>query len=126
MKKFIVALFISLFLAMPALAINLGVDITKTAADKAGYSKDTSVTTFSQTIGVVINAALAMVGAIFLALTVYAGYLWMTARGESEQIAKAQKIISSSIIGLILVVAAYSITTFVVPKITASTLQAGQ
>lgn len=64
-------------------------------------------------IGTGINAALAMVGLIFLVLMIYAGYLWLTSHGEEEPIKKAQKIITSSIIGFILVVSAYAITVFV-------------
>ncbi len=64
-------------------------------------------------VGTIINAALTLVGLIFLVLMVYAGYLWMTARGESEQIDKAKQIITASIIGLVIVLSAYAISTFV-------------
>ena len=56
-------------------------------------------------------------GVIFLVLMVYAGYLWMTARGTEEQIEKAKKIIMAAMIGLIITLGAYSITAFVVPAI---------
>lgn len=64
-------------------------------------------------IGTGLNAALTLVGLIFLILMVYAGYLWLTARGEEEPITKAKKIITSSLIGFVLVASAYSITVFV-------------
>lgn len=64
-------------------------------------------------IGTGINAALTLVGLFFLVLMVYAGYLWMTARGEEEPINKAKKIIASSLIGFVLVASAYSITFFI-------------
>ena len=54
-----------------------------------------------------------MVGLIFLILMIYAGYLWMTARGEEGPIETAKKIITSSIIGFVLVASAYAITVFV-------------
>jgi len=54
---------------------------------------------------------------------VYAGYLWMTARGESDQVDKAKKIIVQSIIGLVITVGAYSITAFVVPALLKRTAQ---
>lgn len=120
MKKIFIILVISLFLVAPTLALNLGTSEATKTAQNAGYSPDTSEVTFSQNIGIVIRAALSLVGVIFLVLMVYAGYLWMTARGEEAQIDKAKKIISSSIIGLIILLAAYSITTFVVPRIIAS------
>ncbi|HLD31367.1 MAG TPA: hypothetical protein VJB37_00520 [Patescibacteria group bacterium] len=101
----------------PALALNFGLKDTKMAATEAGYSGSTNETTFSVTIGYIIAIALSFVGAIFLLLMVYAGYLWMTARGEEDQVKKAQKIITGSVIGVILTVGAYSVTTFIVPNI---------
>ena len=104
--------------ASSALALDFGSTEVGSAAEKAGYSAATDETTFAVTIGAVIAAALSFVGVIFLVLMVYAGYLWMTARGEEAQVEKSQKIIISSIIGLIITVGAYSITSFVVPRIT--------
>jgi hypothetical protein len=98
-------------------AQNLGWDTAEKAAVSAGYDKGTGETTFSGSIGTVIGAALSLLGVFFLVLMVYAGYLWMTARDEEAQVEKAQKIIMAAVIGLIIVVGAYSITTFVVPRI---------
>ena len=64
-------------------------------------------------IGNAIGTALSLVGLIFLVLMVYAGYLWMTARGEEEQVTKARKIIVGSLIGIVIVVSAYAITYLV-------------
>jgi len=63
--------------------------------------------------GTFINAVLSLVGLIFLGLMVYAGIMWMTARGEEEQITKARKVIYASIIGLFITISAYAITIFV-------------
>lgn len=70
--------------------------------------------------GQIINTALQLVGIIFLALMVYAGYLWMTAQGEESQIEKAQKIITAAIIGLAITMSAYAITTLVTKKFSSS------
>jgi len=124
-KLLLIFLLAVLVLPTSVLAIDLGGTRVNTAATDgtygAGYGAATK-TTFAETVGKVIAGALSFVGVIFLALMVYAGYLWMTARGEDEQINKAQKIITSSIIGLIITVGAYSITSFVVPKILESTV----
>ncbi|MFA5937372.1 MAG: hypothetical protein WC822_05880 [Candidatus Paceibacterota bacterium] len=64
-------------------------------------------------IGRVINSALTLVGTIFFILMVYAGYLWMTARGNEQQTEKAKTIITTAIIGLVVIVSAYAITVFV-------------
>jgi len=104
-------------------AIDLGNNYVQNAATKAGYASDTNETTFAETLGVVVQAALSFVGIIFLSLMVYAGYLWMTARGETDQVDKAKRIIIQSIIGLIITVGAYSITAFVVPAVLKRTAQ---
>jgi len=101
----------------PVMALNLGGDLVNKTAIRAGYDKDTGPTTLSANIGSFIKIALSFVGVIFLALMVYAGFLWLTARGESEPVEKAGKIIKTAVIGFIITVGAYSITNFVVPKV---------
>ena len=116
-KIIIITLALLVFLPISVGAINLGGEMVKKAAGEAGYDDATNEQTFAETIGLVIRIVLSFVGVIFLALMVYAGYLWMTARGQDEQIDKATKIITSSIVGMIITVGAYSITAFVVPRI---------
>lgn len=117
---------VSLVLPVSAQGINLGGDLTKKAARGAGYDvAGTSETTFSEILGGVVKGALSFVGVIFLGLMVYAGYLWMTARGQEDQIEKAQKIIRASVIGLIIAVGAYAITNLVVKEVVQRTASAG-
>jgi uncharacterized membrane protein len=71
----------------------------------------------STTAGV-INVALSLLGIIALVLIVYAGFMWMTAAGNSEQIDKAKGILRAAIIGLVIILMAYSITQFVVDNLT--------
>lgn len=66
-----------------------------------------------QIIAVVIQAALSLLGIIFLIIIVFAGYRWMTAAGNEESIQKAQDSIKRAIIGLVIVLMAYAITYFV-------------
>ena len=61
----------------------------------------------------IIRTILGVVGTIFLVLTVYAGFLWMTAAGNDEQISKAKKLLYDGAIGLAVILSAYSITYFV-------------
>lgn len=86
---------------------NLG-NITK----NTGLSKDLEVT-----LGLVIKGALSLVGTIFLILTVYAGILWMTARGDNTVIEKSQNIIKASIIGLFITLSAYAITYYITNRL---------
>ena len=67
----------------------------------------------AQRIGWAIRPILALVGAIFLALAVYGGFLWTTARGNEEQVKKAQNILTSAVIGAIIVLGAYAVVHLV-------------
>lgn len=87
----------------------------------AGLDTGTNVTTFAEIVGKIINGAMGLLGVIFVAQMVYAGYLWMTASGEEEQLTKAKNIIKRSIIGLAIVLAAWAITSFVLSRLTAAT-----
>ncbi|MFA5000056.1 MAG: hypothetical protein WC545_01720 [Patescibacteria group bacterium] len=61
----------------------------------------------------IIRIVLGFLGIIFLVLTIVAGFRWMTAGGNEEQIKKAQGILQAALIGLVIVLMAYAITYFV-------------
>ena len=62
----------------------------------------------------IINGALGLLGIIFVALAIYGGYTWMMSRGKEEEVEKAKNILEQAVIGLIIILVAYSITRFVV------------
>ena len=72
-------------------------------------------------VGKIIRTILGLLGIIFVVLMVYAGFLWMTARGEEEPVSKAKDIIKQSIIGVIIIFLAYAITGFVINAIVRAT-----
>lgn len=120
MKKIIAQLIISITIALfaggnfvLAQGIKNSAGQLEKVADKSGVAEQNDLGNIS---GTVVNAALQLVGLMFMLLLVYAGMLWMTARGEEGQIEKAQKIITASIIGLIITISAYAVTVFVTGK----------
>jgi cbb3-type cytochrome oxidase subunit 3 len=64
-------------------------------------------------IGSVIGAILSFIGVLFFILMIYGGITWMTAAGNQQQIDKAKNLIISAVIGLIIVMAAYALTSFI-------------
>ncbi len=62
----------------------------------------------------IINPLFALTGVAFLLLMIYGGFLWMTAGGEEGQVEKAQGIFRNAVIGLVIILAAYAITRFVI------------
>ena len=115
LKKYFIFFLLSLnLLLVPATHVfaQEDPDPLQDIAQKSGYGAATS-NTLSETVGKIIKIVLGLLGIIFLALTVYAGVLWMTAAGNEEQVTKALGILKMAVIGLIIIIAAYSITYFV-------------
>lgn len=69
----------------------------------------------------IINAVLSLFALILVGLMVYAGFLWMTAAGNEEQIAKAKRTLTNAIIGLVIVSSSLAITRFLLNRIGAAT-----
>lgn len=71
-------------------------------------------------IGAIIGNVLAFVGVLFFALVIYGGLLWMTAGGNEQQVGKAKTLIIDATIGLIIVLSAYAITSYLGTTLTTS------
>jgi len=84
--------------------------ILNTSAKGGGFEGKGDV---ALVVGNIIKGALAISGTIFFVLMVYAGILWMTARGKDDQVDKARDTIIAAVIGIIILVASYAITSFV-------------
>ena len=61
-----------------------------------------------------INVTLSIIGVLLIGFLVYAGYLWMTAAGNEDQVEKAKTTIRNAVIGIAIVFAAYAISRFVI------------
>lgn len=99
-----------------------GADAT---AEKTGHASQKlfgAGQTLTSGIGLIISALLSLLGVIFLIIIIYAGIIWMTAEGDEAKVEKAKKILTQAIIGLIIVLAAYAVSFFVISVISAQTL----
>lgn len=85
-------------------------NMVNNVGSNAGLGTPTPLTTI---IGSIINVALGFLGVVFLVLLIYAGFLWMTASGDKTKVEKAQDMIRQAIIGLVVIIAAFSISNFV-------------
>ena len=66
-----------------------------------------------ETAARIINIGLGLLGIIMVGLILYAGFLYMTAVGNDEQITTAKKYITNAIIGLVIILSAFAIVQFV-------------
>jgi hypothetical protein len=112
-KIIVIMLFIGLTLApSPSLArqtFNSHQQNLNVVTAKAGSEKIELRDFFSR----VVVVAFALTGLSFMILITYAGFRWMTAKGEADMVNKAKNTIVGATIGLVLVVSAYAITSFV-------------
>ena len=68
-------------------------------------------------IGTLVKAVLSLLGIIAILIVLYGGFRWMTSQGDETKVGDAKKLIISGIIGIIIVVAAYAIASFVLSSI---------
>lgn len=73
------------------------------------------------TIGLLIQALLSILGVIFLLLIIYAGFMWMTAAGESKKVDKSKDILITAVVGLVILLSAYAISNFVIGQLAIAT-----
>ena len=117
-KYFILPLLLLLF-CFPVLAENFFESETglKNMANETGYTKQkifNSADSINTSVGGIIQLALSLTGLVFMIFIFYGGILWMTAAGTEKRIDRAKKIMSESIIGLLIVFLAYAITFFII------------
>ncbi|XOU93979.1 MAG: Ig-like domain-containing protein [Candidatus Kerfeldbacteria bacterium] len=62
----------------------------------------------------IIQWALGFLGLVAVIMMIYGGFIWMTAAGNEDKIAKAKKIITQAAIGLVIVLLSWAIVSFIV------------
>ena len=112
-------LLISFFIVAPnVFAADYGLSEAITEGGLEEPLNTTSDDTVQIKIGKFIGVVLSFVGVIFFILVIYGGFLWMTARGDSGQVDKAKDLLYAAVIGLVIVLAAYAITSFIGTQLT--------
>ncbi len=121
MKKFLAFLSITFVLVVPVFAVeDYGLNATAGAAQLNTGPTDPTVI-----VGKIIGAGLSLIGIVFFILTLYAGIIWMVARGNEENAKKAINTIIAAAIGLIITMSAYAITSFILNAANQSALGGG-
>lgn len=98
-------------------------DLENTAKDaRIIPAADKAPPTIYEIMGRFINLFLAFLGVVFLIIIIYAGFIWMFAKGNQQEVDKAHKLLENSFIGICIILAAYLLTNFVVFRILGITL----
>ncbi len=67
-----------------------------------------------------IMISLSVIGVIFVILLVFAGFKYMTAAGNEEKVKDAVKQITQAVIGLVIILSAWSISYFILLRVRAA------
>ncbi len=94
---------------------NTGLDVARGGIFKEGD--------LPELVGGILNGLFAALGVVFLVLIVYGGMQWLLSEGQEKKVKEARGFIFHSVIGLVLVLAAFAITNFVIQKLTEQTIQ---
>jgi nitrate reductase NapE component len=70
-----------------------------------------------ETVGEIINVAMLFLGIIAVAIILVGGFQWMTAGGSEEKVGQAKKIMGSGVIGLVIVLSAWGIASFILDRL---------
>lgn len=119
-KKIILSLAVILSVVTPVFVLADNFGLQDAAGDTQLIGSQSSVdakTALPELIGKVIAIVLSFVGVIFFILILYAGLLWMIAFGNSERVDSAKSIVEHAAVGLVIVLAAYAISTFVFSRL---------
>lgn len=114
--KFIISsLFLISFFIIPAIASAQGqlLDKLQNVAKNGGYQTDMTKASTPIIIGTIIGAFLGFLGITFIVIMIIAGFEWMRAQGNEEEITKAKASIKEAVIGLVVALSAYSIWNFI-------------
>ena len=69
----------------------------------------------------VVQIFLGFLGVVALGLIMYGGYTWMTSSGDESKVQKAKDVLRNAIIGLVIILSAFGIVTFILSKILVAT-----
>lgn len=58
----------------------------------------------------IVNLLLTLLGLVFLVLLIYAGVIWVLARGNEEEIGRAKNIIQRALFGLVIVLSSFGVS----------------
>ena len=116
-RNIFMALVMSVMLFAPFVApapVHAAIGMPDSSEFDIGMDTDATLT---EIIARLISIVLGFLGIIIVLIILYAGFTWMTAGGDPEKVTKAKAWMINGIIGLVIVAAAWAISSFVTSSI---------
>jgi len=99
--------------AFPAKAVNIGLEYGENIG--LGNNNPIEMTTN------IINLVLGLLGLIAVIIILIGGFKWMTAGGNEDKVGESKKMITQGLIGLVIILAAWGIASWVISIIADTT-----
>jgi len=123
-----VFLALAVFLFLPIIKVSAQVVVPQTTAQKDVFG----LQPVGQNIGLgnddirliiarIIRAALGLLGVVAMALVIYAGFTIMTSEGNEEKMEQGKRILKNAVIGLVIILSAFSIASFIINSLAKAT-----
>lgn len=68
-----------------------------------------------------INIVLTLLGIVAVVIVLLGGFKWMTAAGNEEKVSEAKKLLGAGVIGLVIILAAWGISRFILNELMGAT-----
>lgn len=92
-------------------------DVQNKTVDKSGFGDQANVDV-SMYIGGIVNGLAGVLGVLIFLIILYAGFLWLTAGGNEDQVTKAKLWLRNGLIGLAIVTLAYALALLLTAALT--------
>ena len=118
LTKRVLATGVAASIALPFAAMAQVSFLNETDAGSLGLA--TGETDLYAGISKIVAYILQFLGLIAVIIILYGGFIWMTSAGNEEKVSKAKSTITAGLIGLIIIILAWAISTFVIGAVTDS------
>lgn len=98
------------FLVLPLIASSANLNFGLDEAGEIGLGRGD----LKDTINAIIRVILSFLGILAVIIILWGGFIWMTAAGDDGKTEKARKLIIAGVVGIVIILAAYSIAYFVI------------
>lgn len=120
LNKILLTIFLTLnifFISTPLLAANADYGLKDMGTNLGYKTEEVTKDIFLTKVGKIISTVLGLLGVLVLVMIIYYGFIWMTAGGNEKAITEAKDSFQSLIVGLILILGAYAVTSFILTMV---------
>lgn len=115
MKKLMISLLT--FMPMMASAQITADDFGLGAGDASANINLNQTADLETTVVNIVNMILGFLGLLAVVIILLGGFKWMTSQGNTEKVDEAKKLIGAGVVGLVIIITAFAIASFVISKI---------